>query len=153
MMLTRKTGGKIARPRGQVYLSAGGSQAFPGTTAWIAVPGTFAPDDLKNFTHSAGVLTYTGPGEVVLITLALSVSIAVTSGDVSFGVSVDDGDPAAGKFIDGLGIYAGQYRGVPFVCSINLASGENLRMKARDNNGGSAALLTDIGSGLIIHAP
>jgi len=142
----------IKRAYGHAYVSTAGGAAFPGTTAWRDLPGTFSAGELLCFTHSAGVLTYTGPGEVVLVSAGGSMACGATVANGSLGISVNDGNPAAGCYIDYVYWYINQYRyyGVPPCIPIEVANGDTLQVKARDNGGGSDVLNIQVGTSLTV---
>jgi len=113
----------------------------------IQTGNVFSAFALNKFTHSAGILTYTGSGETMPYEFALS-AVSYATHDVDFGPSVDDGDPAIGQtgFFSVQTTYA---RGFTIRGFLTLATGATLRMKLADKGAGGN-IAPRIGSRLVI---
>jgi hypothetical protein len=75
-----QTAFSAVKPSAKIYISTAAATSGLGVT-FIKVPGTYTPDGLDRFSHSAGVLTYTGDE-----TRTFNVNVVLSCSPASAGV-------------------------------------------------------------------
>jgi len=85
-----------AHPAARVAMGADGSISLTGGATWDTwTTASWVTDGLVDFTHSSGVLTYTGLTGRTVTVVFLGTMITTTSGrNVSAGISVNNANPA-----------------------------------------------------------
>lgn len=143
---------KPQKASANVYVSAAGNTGLSGSGTWDAVVATFAADELNRFTHSAGVLTYTGPGERVIITASFVVNPNSNSTTCWAGIAAGSGDPDPGAD-DKVGpqAVASQARMYALTKVKTLATGDKVCIKYMEEGGVTPTWATAAGAFFSVH--
>jgi len=127
------------KARGTVYQTASGNRENDVAGNWYDWAGTFAAGDLQDFTHSGGVLTYTGTATRVFRVSANLRMRAVGAGTPAwsrFGVSVNNADPdVQNERVFQAGGTWGLASGSAIV---TLSTGDTVRLKSEAHTGAAA---------------
>jgi hypothetical protein len=129
----------------QLKISAGAGQGLGGAAAWVDYPGTWTPSELERFTVLGNVMTYTGPGETVHVSVSIYPTASASDHDLQLGISVDGAAPAASARIEKVSIYASQFRNQAFTALIPLTNGQTMQFQMRDPNSGNVTITSQIG--------
>ena len=119
----------VSKSRGAVYQIVSGWANFPAAATWITWYGTFAAGGLVDFTHVAGVLTYTGLETKTFhfVSNTYNRASGTGAGAIDSGVSVNGAAP------DAWNVRTGRWAGTSTTTGTNgivtLSTGDTVTLK------------------------